>query len=286
MVDQADNLENSQLSDLQAPSPGTPVEDIPEARREAPVVAPTVPIWRSPWMMGLIGLGAIAGIAAAIWLGQRSLLLAETAESPSSSPAVTPVTSTPSTPPTASPTSPTDSTPTRDNILGHYPYQEAPASDLVPITADGSIQLRTSAAQKFQAMIADAQAAGVNLIPLSGFRSFEDQKYLFFEVKAERGQDPETRAEVSAPPGYSEHHTGYAVDVTDANYPDTDLQVSFEQTPAFQWLEDNAAYYGFELSFPRDNEQGVQYEPWHWRYVGDPDSLETFYKRREPSTSP
>ncbi|MEM1310980.1 MAG: D-alanyl-D-alanine carboxypeptidase family protein, partial [Cyanobacteria bacterium P01_H01_bin.153] len=46
------------------------------------------------------------------------------------------------------------------------------------------------------------------------------------------------------------------------------------------WLETNAARYSFELSFPEGNAQGVQYEPWHWRYVGDPDSLETFYQDR------
>jgi D-alanyl-D-alanine carboxypeptidase len=58
------------------------------------------------------------------------------------------------------------------------------------------------------------------------------------------------------------------------------LNVSFEETPAFQWLKDHAAFHSFELSFPKDNPQGVSYEPWHWRFVGDRDSLETFYKAR------
>ena len=101
------------------------------------------------------------------------------------------------------------------------------------------------------------------------------------------------RAEVSAPPGYSEHHTGYAVDIGDGRTPATNLNTNFENTAAFKWLEENAAYYSFELSFPKGNPQGVSYEPWHWRFVGDPDSLETFYKAQnldrpdlEPSPSP
>ncbi|MBF2034727.1 MAG: D-alanyl-D-alanine carboxypeptidase family protein [Leptolyngbyaceae cyanobacterium T60_A2020_046] len=165
-------------------------------------------------------------------------------------------------------------------LLGHRAYEEAPTNSLVPLSMDGGIQLRQAAARQFEAMIADAAAEGVRIIPLSGFRSIEDQQYLFFNIKAERGQTTRTRAEVSAPPGYSEHHTGYAVDVGDGSRPNLHLEVEFEQTPAFQWLAQNAARYSFELSFPPDNDQGIQYEPWHWRFVGDSDSLETFYRDR------
>ncbi|MEM7758056.1 MAG: D-alanyl-D-alanine carboxypeptidase family protein, partial [Cyanobacteria bacterium P01_A01_bin.40] len=79
---------------------------------------------------------------------------------------------------------------------------------------------------------------------------------------------------------YSEHHTGYAVDIGDGNAPATHLETDFANTAAFRWLEQNALKYSFELSFPPDNKQGVSYEPWHWRFVGDRDSLETFYKVR------
>jgi D-alanyl-D-alanine carboxypeptidase len=68
------------------------------------------------------------------------------------------------------------------------------------------------------------------------------------------------------------------VDIGDAQTPATNLNPNFENTAAFKWLEQNAAYYSFELSFPRNNPQGVSYEPWHWRFVGDRNSLETFYK--------
>ncbi|MCT7951548.1 D-alanyl-D-alanine carboxypeptidase family protein [Ancylothrix sp. C2] len=182
--------------------------------------------------------------------------------------------------PTATATTPATTQPKPEALLGHFPYKEAPLSELAPITSDGSIKMRKAAAEAFNQMQAAARAEGINLVVISGFRSIKDQDYLFFEVKAERGQTASTRANVSAPPGYSEHHTGYAVDIGDGNVPATNLSPDFENTPAYKWLEANAAHYSFEISFPRNNPQGVSYEPWHWRFVGDTHSLETFYKAR------
>jgi D-alanyl-D-alanine carboxypeptidase len=174
-----------------------------------------------------------------------------------------------------------DSNATRtQTLLGHFPYEEAPPEDLQPISSDGRILMRQAAARAFLDMKEAARSQGVYLVPISGFRSEEDQKYLFFEVKAQRGQVAMERSEVSEPPGYSEHHTGYAVNIGDANLPAMDLSPNFENTPAFQWMKENAAYYSFELSFPKGNTQGVSYKPWHWRFVGDRHSLETFYKAR------
>ncbi|MBD2058477.1 D-alanyl-D-alanine carboxypeptidase family protein [Oculatella sp. FACHB-28] len=170
-----------------------------------------------------------------------------------------------------------------DLLLGHLPYEEAPETELAPIATDGSIRLRQAAAERFTEMSNAARADGVDLVTISGFRTVEEQQYLFFGIQAEQGQASTERAEVSAPPGYSEHHTGYAVDVADSSQPETDLEISFENTPAFKWLKENAAYFNFELSFPENNPQGVSYEPWHWRFVGDRDSLETFYKARTPT---
>ncbi|PSB13944.1 D-alanyl-D-alanine carboxypeptidase [filamentous cyanobacterium CCP2] len=165
-------------------------------------------------------------------------------------------------------------------LFNHFSYEEAPAAELEPVSPDGNITLRRAAAEQFLAMVDAARADGVRISPLSGFRSLDQQESVFFDVKAARGQQATIRAEVSAPPGYSEHHTGYAIDVGDGYYPDADLRVSFESTPAYEWLQENAAYYSFELSFPEDNAQGVSYEPWHWRFVGDRHSLETFYRAR------
>jgi zinc D-Ala-D-Ala carboxypeptidase len=165
---------------------------------------------------------------------------------------------------------------TTDNVLNHLPYTEASDAELVAI--GNGYRMRKAAAVKFQAMVADARSSGVNITTISAFRSVEDQKRLFFGVGAERGQQPMKRAEVSAPPKYSEHHTGYAVDIGDSSVPAANLNQTFDTTPAYRWLKANAAKYSFELSFPKDNIQEVSYEPWHWRFVGDINSLETFYK--------
>ena len=175
-----------------------------------------------------------------------------------------------------------------DTVLGHLAYKEAPESELAPISRDGRIRMRKTAAQKYQAMVQAARSAGVILTPISGFRSIKDQEQLFFDVGAQRNQTPAERAALSAPPGHSEHHTGYAVDIGDGATPATNLQTTFDKTKAYQWLEANAARYSFEMSFPKDNAQGVSYEPWHWRFVGDRDSLETFYKAKniKPQLTP
>ncbi|ERN41654.1 D-alanyl-D-alanine carboxypeptidase [Rubidibacter lacunae KORDI 51-2] len=168
-----------------------------------------------------------------------------------------------------------------DGVLGHLPYDEAQASDLVALTADGRIRLHAIAAADFIEMQAAARADGILLEPLSGFRTLSEQDYLFFGIAAQRSQNPSDRANVSAPPGYSEHHTGYAVDIGDGRVPATHVEETFEDTAAFDWLQANASRFHFELSFPRNNSQGISYEPWHWRYVGDRDSLEAFYKARQ-----
>lgn len=170
--------------------------------------------------------------------------------------------------------------PGQETLLGHLPYDVAPESELVPISIDGRLKLRPAAAKKFQQMQAAAKADGINLVAISAFRNTKEQEKLFFKVKEQRVQNATTRAEVSAPPGYSEHHTGYALDIGDGNAPATNVEDEFAQTAAFRWLKQNALKYSFELSFPPNNPQGVNYEPWHWRFVGDRNSLETFYKAR------
>ena len=168
-----------------------------------------------------------------------------------------------------------------DSILGHFAYPEAPMSELVRVYQNRQIKMRRTAAKKLKEMIIDAKAQGVKLVPISGFRTIVQQEALFFGIGAQRNQTPAQRAAVSAPPKYSEHHTGYALDIGDGWAPATNLTTNFEKTTAFRWLENNAARYGFELSFPQGNLQGVNYEPWHWRFVGNPHSFETFYKRQK-----
>lgn len=115
-----------------------------------------------------------------------------------------------------------------------------------------------------QKMLAAARTQGVNLKLVSGFRSMKRQRYLFYNIAKQRGQTLAERAKVSAPPGHSEHHTGLAFDFDDGETP-THLEESFANTKAGRWLRQHGRTFGFEMSFPQDNPQGVAYEPWHWR---------------------
>ena len=159
-------------------------------------------------------------------------------------------------------------------LLGHFPYPEASATQLVTIAP--GMRLHRDAATSFLAMRGAAAADGISLSVLSAFRSVNDQERLFFDVKAERNQTSMDRAKVSAPPGFSEHSTGYAIDVGDPSRHDSNLSPAFAATPAYRWLVKNAARYQFVLSFPEANTQGVNFEPWHWRYEGSTDALRLF----------
>ena len=261
-----------------------PVDDIPEAVRDEYEGAKQQPFQpQKKWQIWqLLAIGAIALIISIglhfqfnqtpdnSFVAQMKQNLGTKVVEPDPTPIETP---------SPSP-SPTPSIQQKENILGHLPYQEASWQELTPVFGNQNVRLRSNAAEKFNALADAAWSANINLVPLSGFRTLADQEYLFFEVKAERGQVASQRAEVSAPPGYSEHHTGYAIDIGDARSPGSHLKVSFENTRAFQWLQENAGNYGFELSFPRDNPQGISYEPWHWRFVGDGHSLDTFEQAR------
>ena len=172
-----------------------------------------------------------------------------------------------------------DEQPGRDGrLLGHFPYPEAEMDVLVPV--EPGIELHRDAAIALDAMRRAAAADGIDLRLLSGYRSQQLQKSIFFDVKSERNQTAAERAKVSAPPGYSEHSTGYAVDLGDGADPASNLSESFERTAAFSWLQDHAASYHYTLSFPAVNSQGVSYEPWHWRFEGSAEALRRFEPAR------
>ena len=160
-----------------------------------------------------------------------------------------------------------------DKILGHFPYRETSFENLVEITPD--ILVHKKMYKSLLKMKDDAKKEGVYLVFLSGFRSIELQKEIFYSLKSIRSQIAMERARVSAPPGYSEHSTGFAIDIGDALNRETDFEVEFETTSAYKWLERNAAKYHFKLSFDR-KQNSVDYEPWHWRYEGNIEALKIF----------
>jgi D-alanyl-D-alanine carboxypeptidase len=109
-----------------------------------------------------------------------------------------------------------------------------------------------------------AQTDGVELYLISAFRSVARQTEIF-ERKVRMGINIERILDFSAPPLFSEHHTGHAVDIGTPGR--TDLEQIFEETEAFAWLKGNAGAFGFEMSYPPGNDRGFAYEPWHWRYT-------------------
>lgn len=102
---------------------------------------------------------------------------------------------------------------------------------------------------------------------ISGYRS-HDYQLGIFERKLARGQTVDDILTVNAAPGYSEHHSGRALDISTLEEPAA--EESFEKTTAFDWLTANAGAYGFVMSYPRDNPHGIVYEPWHWHYSNHP----------------
>ena len=171
------------------------------------------------------------------------------------------------------------------SAFGHLSYGEDDPSRLTEVEPyrRGDYQraeaLDYEAAQAFTNMQVVARSQGIELMAISGYRSIASQKELFDSQIQRKGSEA-AAAEYSAPPGHSEHHTGYAVDIADASQPQTDLKHSFENTPAYQWLLKNAYMYGFEQSFPKNNVQGVSFEPWHWRYISSEQAAKTFAAAR------
>jgi len=166
-----------------------------------------------------------------------------------------------------------------EDRFGHHAYAEASQKELTRIGSyrgTRPVLMRTAAAQAFRDMVSAAQNDGVSLIPISGFRSIATQKILFARSVRRRGSEL-AAAQWVAPPGHSEHATGWVLDLGDKNRPDTDVEQSFEDTPAFRWLFKNAGRFHFEMSFPKGNQQGVSYEPWHWRFVGFSEASSVFY---------
>jgi D-alanyl-D-alanine carboxypeptidase len=124
---------------------------------------------------------------------------------------------------------------------------------------DNSVMLSQSVAEKFSDMVqAAAGQDAQHFLISSGYRNKEEQERLY----EEKG------AEYALPPGYSEHNLGLSLDIGSTQMP-------MSRAPEGQWLRDNAWDYGFILRYPEDKADitGIQYEPWHFRYVGLPHSI-------------
>lgn len=139
--------------------------------------------------------------------------------------------------------------------------------DIVKVSmqfAYGDNEIKKEVYEKFRSMYNDAKKEGLYLIITSSYRDYNFQKELWDSYANQKGD--EWADSVSARAGYSEHQTGYTLDIVTykAN------MSSFEKTDEFKWLQDNAYKYGFILRYPKDKEDitGYSYESWHYRYVG------------------
>ena len=135
----------------------------------------------------------------------------------------------------------------------------------------GIIQLERQTAAEFSRMQQEAKRQGVQLTVLSGFRSISDQADIV-RAKMNQGQKPDQIFSVSSVPGYSEHHSGKAIDVGSGRDSSTNMQVSFADTAEGKWLKANAGRFGFKLSYgdrdPNKNPGKYSFEPWHIVYTG------------------
>lgn len=131
-------------------------------------------------------------------------------------------------------------------------------------------QLNKNVMPYVTAMIEDAWADGVNLFILSPYRSYDTQVSLFekevqkwIKTGMDRQSAENKASTIVARPGTSEHHTGLAIDFNS-------VEDSFENTPMYKWLDQNAHNYGFILRYTEDKQPitGVIHESWHWRFIG------------------
>ena len=155
-------------------------------------------------------------------------------------------------------------------VNNHYPvHQEYIKSDIVNLfnhkeltkgygLFNNNIKLSEDIAHKFSEMIAAAKKDWIShFLITSGYRDFDEQSRLYNKMSPD----------YALPAGHSEHNLGLSLDVGST-------QMKMDKAPEGKWLEKNAWKYGFILRYPKDktNITGIQYEPWHIRYVGLPHS--------------
>lgn len=123
------------------------------------------------------------------------------------------------------------------------------------------VRLTARAAAAWYRMRDAAARDDITLLPLSGYRSVRRQTQNI-RRKLAAGESIASVLRFVAAPGYSEHHTGRALDIGSPD--DVRLDAKFGKTAAFGWLRRHAGEFGFRMTFPRGNLHRIGYEPWHW----------------------
>lgn len=156
-------------------------------------------------------------------------------------------------------------------LQSHIEACRIPREDEAIVLVDGGVDVFDRpirmTPEAFTAWVTMRDQADNDLIELqivSAYRSIDYQCELFLK-KLSRGVLLDEILKVNAIPGFSQHHTGRALDLTTLDY--QPLEIEFESSSAFAWLQKNAGHYGFVLSYPSGNDLGIDYEPWHWAYI-------------------
>jgi len=129
------------------------------------------------------------------------------------------------------------------------------------VTINSYIKIVDYVKDAFTELTSDSKALGLNIYASSGYRSYNDQNYIYNNYVSWDGQ--ENADTYSARAGHSEHQTGLAIDLNT-------IDSSFDGTSESNWLKENCYKYGFIIRYPKGKESitGYMYEPWHIRYVG------------------
>lgn len=145
-------------------------------------------------------------------------------------------------------------------------YAPTDLDNLSPVPNGSSQYMRTEAADALRVLYTAAKAEGVSFKVATAKRSYGDQRVIHRDLVTEKGEAWADRA--SARGGYSEHQTGWALDIYDSD--ECRLKFCFGESDAGRWVSEHAWEFGFILRYPDDADAitGFIWEPWHLRYVG------------------
>lgn len=155
-------------------------------------------------------------------------------------------------------------------MFNHLAYGEADPLALMPVPSLPGCTMVREAVDDLERLLFAARAEGIDLGAVSCFRSIAAQRRVFCSgaENCDSVGGAALRARFVGPPGHSEHATGYAIDFVHRGADCRAVEQCFALTPGGKWLMRRGPEFGFELSFPAGNKQGVGWEPWHWRWVG------------------
>lgn len=151
-----------------------------------------------------------------------------------------------------------------------YPLPDSYAPTLSNAISGSNIQLDSRVSERYAEMYAAAKLSGCVLTPYSGYHSYAlqetnyNRKVNFYVNQGISAEEASQKASAQVlPAGCSEHNAGLAMDIVSASS-------DFINTKEYKWLCENAYNYGFILRYPEDKTAitGMNFEPWHWRYVG------------------